>query len=108
MTDNGKAQEVVKHIQAALTEMWEAEKLLNEMGVATCDNLYMRGSGTGNHVQIYEGIDTLAAALGKETYDEPNSDKSAYRRRIDYKGVRFMQLSETSVDKDGKVVYTWR
>ena len=45
MTDNGKAQEVVKHIQAALTEMWEAEKLLNEMGVETCDNLYMRGSG---------------------------------------------------------------
>lgn len=108
MTDNGKAQEVVKHIQAALTEMWEAEKIANEMGVETCDDLYTNGAGKSSHVQIYKGIDKFAAALGKETYDEPYSDKSAYRRRIDYKGVRFMQLSEKSVDKDGKVSFIWR
>ncbi len=107
MTDNGKAQEAVKLIQTALTAMREAEKLLNEMGVYTCDNLYMNGAGTGNHVQIYSGVDTFAAALGKETYDEPYYDKSNYKRRIDYKGVRFMQVADRN-DKGGEVTYTWR
>lgn len=108
MTDNGKAQEVVKHIQAALTEMWEAEKIADEIGVRMCRALRLSGAGKESHIQIFKGIDKFADALGKETYNEPWSDGVNCSRRVDYKGVRFEQLADAERGKDGKVSFIWR